>query len=547
MKNLNQTLVRRSRTKHEFFCKVHHNSRNNSRSKGSRSKKITSAVPISIVIIILTSTLLALSQFSTISSISHSESLTSHVMTSSLQFNDIYPSNHPVITHSSPNHVASSSRASSSTISLNLTSLLNYLDYLNMNSSSHRVNYVDGDLKIQVDGQLTEPYWLESPIWGPTGVYHSAFLPSDVIKSLYYPNLSDTNKTSWSEIVNVPTWFLVKIRGLWNDTHVSLAIQWNDTTPNIEKNTWHYQEENHSWYNDHQEEDSASIFFINHKCVAWGGSASHISLLAAIEDNGSMPEPSSFFTSLFDAPSSLDLIQWRAALTDPLGYADDLYMNVTLVSQLESTSNLTSLSRINTRILPDGNETAGFTPNSYNYQTIGNNAFNATDRPYWDENGSIINHATDQFENGEKISGYRLIGKPRGSRGEVLAKGRFNPSTKQWTVELVIPHSKIPLGTCGEDNGGFILGHEWLMYIEDGNQKIRYWNLMPLSIGISLKYPNMTIDYPSNDELTPWFTPLFALPPWMEFIPLIILFSVISIITRRTNRQSTTNYQKKRI
>lgn len=253
------------------------------------------------------------------------------------------------------------------------------------------VHFIEGNLNIDLDGILNEDFWNTTPLWGPT--------PAGMIKLI--PGGNDGSLIMYN--------YLLEVKGVYNLTHVALACHWNDTTLNDQKNQWIFN--GTEWRNDHQQEDA-------------------LGLIIRINDTRE------------------DHWYWHAALTDPLGYADDLYI-------VEGT------------VQGDEGEPPGFSENSYNSQTLSEGSFNNSDRPFWDRNGDIINDTSiSNFEVNTILPGY-FLSLPNGSRNDVAAKGHFD-SISGWTVEFLRQGETEEIGERETFDRWLPLNGLFTAFIEDG-------------------------------------------------------------------------------
>ena len=129
-----------------------------------------------------------------------------------------------------------------------------------------------------------------------------------------------------------------------------------------------------------------------------------------------------------EAGQQTDLWQWKAALTNPMGYADDWHQDSTNKTAKEE---------------PDKNKRRsaaqkGDEPLAYTRNIDG-------DKPKWmpekgqDNRFLIKGHEVpldmSRIKKGDSVPGW-LLSKPKGSGGDITAKGKYEEEEMLWTVEI---------------------------------------------------------------------------------------------------------------
>ena len=116
----------------------------------------------------------------------------------------------------------------------------------------------------------------------------------------------------------------VELRAVRTRDDVYLGIYWKDPTQSIYKEQWTYDGTGWSQDPDTDEDRLALIFPINDS-VPWFSQAGCV--LACHARVGAGSAPTRWYKATLDPAERLDVWHWKAARTNPLGYADDKYWN----------------------------------------------------------------------------------------------------------------------------------------------------------------------------------------------------------------------------
>ncbi|HJP17614.1 MAG TPA: ethylbenzene dehydrogenase-related protein [Nitrospinota bacterium] len=128
-----------------------------------------------------------------------------------------------------------------------------------------------------------------------------------------------------------------------------------------------------------------------------------------------------------------DIWLWKSGITNPLGYADSYYLDNSVMSKEEEKDRL---KRIN---LAHKGDDLG--PGNLNYLRNEKNNL-----PEWMPNGAVNGSLflfkgnetpfdPSKFKKGDAIAGW-VLARPKGSRGFINAKGKYNENDIKWVIEL---------------------------------------------------------------------------------------------------------------
>lgn len=132
---------------------------------------------------------------------------------------------------------------------------------------------------------------------------------------------------------------------------------------------------------------------------------------------------------LLDSGRKTDIWQWKAALTNPLGYADDWYQdstNKTVAQEADKPKRIQAAQK--------GDELLGYVAN------------NASNKPKWMPKGGPNNKPylmkgeeipldMSRIKKGDTIPGW-LLSRPKGSGGDVNAAGKYDEEEAAWVLEF---------------------------------------------------------------------------------------------------------------
>ncbi len=123
-----------------------------------------------------------------------------------------------------------------------------------------------------------------------------------------------------------------------------------------------------------------------------------------------------------------DLWLWKAGISNPLGYADDYYMDHTNVLKKDQAD---KVKRINAA--HKGDEAAGYVRNEAGGQPKWMPKGGANDNPFLIKGNEVP--LAGAFKKGDTIPGW-ILAKPKGSRGDISAAASFEEEDGIWTVEI---------------------------------------------------------------------------------------------------------------
>ncbi|MDX1607452.1 MAG: ethylbenzene dehydrogenase-related protein, partial [Candidatus Competibacterales bacterium] len=201
----------------------------------------------------------------------------------------------------------------------------------------------------------------------------------------------------------------VDLRASYTDEHVYLRLSWADATPDRTMQQWVHDGER--WQNTAALEDGFGLLWDAR------GSFSQFTCAYACHINDFGVSRANFHATnrmrLNDEQTWLDLWNWKAARTAPLGFADDRYLDHTgMHGDLPG-----DLFRANSRA--DRNPDAGIEP------------FTEQDQPIYDADRQPAGHG---FRSpGTTAPGF-LVDRPQGHRADVLAITSYRDG--RWTVVL---------------------------------------------------------------------------------------------------------------
>jgi len=214
----------------------------------------------------------------------------------------------------------------------------------------------------------------------------------------------------------------VELKALYDDNYVYLYISWPDSTKSTYKSHWTYNGDNNRWYQKEDEDRIAILWNVNNSIKAFdiGGCA-----MTCHGDRKST-----------NAVNEIgDMWQWEASRSNPVGYAEDNYLDHNV-----------DISYLGGSALHRDEYTDGGYNENYNL---------SNSRPMFMQNPGIPPSAGPEFllrgeksafnatyrdpvneikwSDGDTIPGY-ILEKPTGSRGDIEAKGSWNEG--RWNVEF---------------------------------------------------------------------------------------------------------------
>jgi signal transduction histidine kinase len=238
-------------------------------------------------------------------------------------------------------------------------------------------------------------------------------------------------EASWSDakklVVEVQDGSLGKVevvlRALYDAEYIYIYATWPDPTESIDKSMWTFN--GSEWASSGDEDRFAIIWNIDDSVRGF-----NIAGCAMVCHGDRMHT---------NAPGERgDLWHWKAARTNPLGYADDMWIDNTLVEGYDEEAKEAALHRDSTESLLEGlsvgyirnvNE-SGDAPRYYKPKLGEEDRF-----LFWEdvEKGEVLEVAGNEFERGYTVPGY-LLRRPTGSQGDIDAKGTWRNG--RWTVEF---------------------------------------------------------------------------------------------------------------
>jgi PAS domain S-box-containing protein len=228
----------------------------------------------------------------------------------------------------------------------------------------------------------------------------------------------------------------VELKSLYDDNYIYLYSSWPDASMNVDKNHFTYNTSIGRWYQSGDEDRIAILWNIDNSINGFniGGCA-----MTCHGDRKST-----------NADGEIgDLWQWLAALSNPLGYADDNYLDNNVFQSFSGWTAIHTDDTLNGGITYNYNVTTGrplFMQDPQITPSLGPEflvktesiEFNST---YRDPIKKI------EWSDGDKIPGF-VLGKPEGSRGDIEAKGVWEDG--KWQIEL-----KRKLVTGNDDDVAF--------------------------------------------------------------------------------------------
>tara|TARA_B100000959_G_C14986613_1_gene625887 strand:- start:2666 stop:3703 length:1038 start_codon:yes stop_codon:yes gene_type:complete len=128
-----------------------------------------------------------------------------------------------------------------------------------------------------------------------------------------------------------------------------------------------------------------------------------------------------------------DIWLWKAGITNPLGYADSYYLDNSVVSKKEEKDRLKRIS------LAHKGDDLGSGSLNYVHNEINNlpnwMPKNAANNSPFLFKGNETPFDPSKFKKGDVIPGW-VLARPKGSRGFINAKGKYNENDIKWVIEL---------------------------------------------------------------------------------------------------------------
>ncbi len=232
------------------------------------------------------------------------------------------------------------------------------------------------------------------------------------------------------------------LRAAYDDEFIYLSVMWQDptSTQNIRKNTWTYDAATDSWARSQNEDRVYLLWNINAPDFESGCAAyCHIGA----------PDWDGMTTKMgTNNPGDLiDVWHWKAARTNPLGYADDKHWVDTTNAEGGDYGDM------ETRL---GDSGSGFYSSNKSgdlpqYMDLHTAEFAS---PFLFDNALADFDSTMNWSDGSTIPGY-FLKQPSGSRADVFAEGRYHDGI--WVVEF-----KRRLDTGNPDDAVFAAGQAYL-------------------------------------------------------------------------------------
>jgi two-component system sensor kinase len=245
------------------------------------------------------------------------------------------------------------------------------------------------------------------------------------------------NETSWAAaktlIVPVQDGTIgateVTLQALYDNTYIYILITWNDTTESRINHMWTYDADKGTWSQHGNREDRLSFVWNIEDSITFfniGG--------CQVTCHGDR-----HYTNAADEKG--DWWHWKAARTDPVGYADDQWMGNEVKEGKDYESRKVDRHNDNsttggywnnkqTIILPNG---SNITIPMY-YEPHPTDELDARFLYQWEiDNGEAVLITNQTFKNGTVTPGQILL-RPDGSQGDIDGKGVWQNG--KWTVEL---------------------------------------------------------------------------------------------------------------
>ncbi|KJR40953.1 membrane protein containing Diguanylate cyclase, predicted [Candidatus Magnetoovum chiemensis] len=235
----------------------------------------------------------------------------------------------------------------------------------------------------------------------------------------------------------------VTMKALYDKDNIYILAQWNDTSQDIYKNQWVLSNETNAWTHSKRLNKKGEAVNLDEDrfTIIWNinDSIKHFNTAGcAVLCHGDRMHTNS-------KNETADLWHWKSARTNPLNYADDQWLDNNIKEGYDEDSK--EAAHHNDSKTETSGMTGSYTANS---QTIKEGA-KETDAPlYWKPKANSSDPFTITYEDIIKgdavkienpnlidktkpIPGY-IISRPKGSRGDIDAKGQWKNSI--WTVEI---------------------------------------------------------------------------------------------------------------
>jgi PAS domain S-box-containing protein len=217
----------------------------------------------------------------------------------------------------------------------------------------------------------------------------------------------------------------VSLKALYDSEYIYFFVTWPDPTESVNKDMWTYNGENWTVSN---EEDCFAIIWNIDDSVRGFNIAGCAMLCHGDRMHTNAPE------------ETADLWQWKASRTNPLGYADDEWIDNTVIGEYSEEAKEAAIHQDGTFSIFKKDE---IYPRNINSDSTGPKYYEP--RPedeldakflFWDEvkNGDGVEiKVHDKFPIGYQVPGY-VLARPEGDRGDIAAKGVWREG--RWWVEF---------------------------------------------------------------------------------------------------------------
>ncbi|MFQ5979305.1 MAG: ethylbenzene dehydrogenase-related protein [Candidatus Heimdallarchaeota archaeon] len=202
----------------------------------------------------------------------------------------------------------------------------------------------------------------------------------------------------------------VVIKAIHDGTYIYVHGYWDDVNKSNERRHWIYNGTH--WNNTGLDEDRLNF--------GWAIGSNTIACVHGAKGTGDG-----------DAAMDMDVWHWKASRTEPAGYADDKYWSGTGRHGDDKTGG----SYKDNSVVKQAGSAQNITDALGNTTSV--SAFSDADRPYWMNNGTIIdwggNGANATALDSSNIVGY-TTSLAIGSRGDILTKATY--ASAHWSVEM---------------------------------------------------------------------------------------------------------------
>jgi PAS domain S-box-containing protein len=215
----------------------------------------------------------------------------------------------------------------------------------------------------------------------------------------------------------------VSLKALYDSEYLYILASWPDPTESISIDMWVFDGEN---WTSSGNEDRITFFWNIDDSIAGFNIAGCAMLCHGDRMHTNAPGERG------------DLWYWKAARTNPLGYADDQWIDNTLIAGYDHEAKEAALRRDSTESLLEGLSSGymrninerGDAPRYYKPQIDDENIF-----IFWEDvkKGRVLEVAGRTFRKGYTVPGY-ILRRPTGSQGDIDAKGTWRNG--RWTVEF---------------------------------------------------------------------------------------------------------------